>query len=133
MLLPAAPVAAESVRFHVQFANDSAVVLEAVIRHSGGTEQKSRRVRPWKKETFEFGVQCRNEHRRKFEVVENQTNTTIGSGSFVMKTGRERGSLENECVYETFDLECDGDPIPDDSFELACQEIAKDKVKITIE
>jgi hypothetical protein len=131
-LLSAGTAVAGTSHFHTQFANDSAVLVEAVILHSNGTRQKSRNVLPGKKEKFHFGLKCRETHTRKFEVYEQQNGTLIGSGSFVMETGREI-DVENECVYRRFDLTCDADPAPSDDFELSCAKVDEDLVRIRIE
>jgi hypothetical protein len=132
MLSLAAPAVAGSVHFHTQFDNDTAVVLKAVILHSAGDPQKSENVRPGKKEKFHFGLKCKEEHTRKFEVYENQHGTLIGSGSFAMETGRQI-DIDNDCTIKRFDLTCDPDPDANDDFKLTCSKVAEDLVRIRIE
>lgn len=132
ILFLAEPAVAGSVHFHTQFENNTAVQIEAVILHSGGEQQKSRNVQPGKREKFHFGLKCKKVHTRKFEIYEQQNGTLIGSGSFVMETGREI-SIENSCVYKRFDLTCDDDPDTDDDFELDCSQINDSTVRIKIE
>lgn len=132
ILFLAQPAVAGTVHFHTRFDNDTAVLVEAVILHSGGEEQKDADVLPGKKHKFHFGQKCKKVHTRKFEVYEKQNDTLIGSGSFVMETGREI-SIENSCTYKRFDLTCDSDPDPNDNFELSCTQVDESTVRIRIQ
>jgi hypothetical protein len=132
-LFVAEPAVATDVHFHTQFANDTAVIVEAVILHSSGSEQKDRNVQPGEKEKFHFGLKCKKTHTRKFELYEKQNGTLIGSGWFTMETGKEHGGLDPDCKYQRFDLTCDDDPDTTDSFELSCSRIDESLVRIRIE